>query len=72
VRFKLATQPSSKLPVTVAWYWPDGRLLGTAPKANRPDVVTGITLSTGIQSGLWTAELRAGDRIVKRIAVRIG
>jgi Divergent InlB B-repeat domain len=72
VRFKLATQPSSNLPVTVAWYWPDGRLLGTAAKANRPEVITGITQSTGIQSGLWTAELRAGGRIVKRVAVRIG
>ncbi len=70
--FRLATQPASNLPVTVAWYWPDGRPLGTVSKANRPEIVSFLRLGSGLPSGAWIAELRAGNRIVKRLTVRIG
>jgi hypothetical protein len=70
--FRFATQPASGRPLTVAWYWPDGRLLGTVQKSNRPEVVTHLESSVPIDRGTWVAELRAGSQIVQRLAVPIG
>jgi hypothetical protein len=72
--FRFATQPSTKLPVTVTWYRPDGASLGFAKKSNRPEIVTFIRTgaSSGLPSGSWIAELRAGKRIVMRLRVPVG
>lgn len=71
-QFRLATQPSTRLRLTVAWYWPNGRLLGTVEKANRPGISSVLRLSSGLPRGRWVAELRAGAKVVKRLTVRIG
>jgi uncharacterized repeat protein (TIGR02543 family) len=70
--FRFATQPSSRLPVTVRWYRPNGRLLGAVKKSNRPEVVSFMRLGTGLPGGAWVAELRAGGKVVRRLTVRIG
>lgn len=70
--FRLATQPAKRLRLTVAWYWPNGKLLGTTPKANRPEISSFLKLGSGLPSGSWFAELRAGRTVVKRLTVRVG
>jgi hypothetical protein len=70
--FNLATQPSSRLPVSVTWYWPDGKRLGSIQKNNRPQITSYITLSKGLPPGRWTAELDAGAKKIKRLTIRIG
>lgn len=69
--FRFATQPLKRMPVTVTWYRPNGSKLGTVVKANRPEVESFMVFGPGLPSGLWTAELRAGGRVAKRLAVRI-
>jgi uncharacterized repeat protein (TIGR02543 family) len=71
-RFQLAAQPLSRAPVTVTWYRPNGSKLATVAKSNRPEVASVLQFTKGIPPGLWVAELRAGGRIAKRLAVRIG
>jgi hypothetical protein len=75
--FRLQTQPVSRLPVRVYWYWPKhgpmhGKLLGVDPKSNRPVIVSGIQELSGIPSGTWLAVLRAGPMPVKQLSVRVG
>lgn len=71
-RFRFATQPLTKLEaLTVTWYWPNGRKIGTVEKANRPEVDSFLSFAPGLPRGRWLAVLAAGGRIVKRLAVRI-
>jgi hypothetical protein len=69
--FRFEAQPRRGRILSVSWYYPNGRLLGTVLKPNRPVVSSFIRSDAGIAGGLWVAELRAGGRIVKRLAVRI-
>jgi hypothetical protein len=71
-QFRLATQAVASLPLSVSWYYPDGRLLGTIAKPNRESVQSYIALPAGLPSGRWVAELRAGNVIVQRLGVPIG
>jgi hypothetical protein len=70
--FRFATQPSTKLPVTVTWYRPSGAKLGFVKKSNRPEIVSFLRTGAGLPSGAWVAELRAGKKIVTRLRVRVG
>ena len=70
-RFRMAVQPARGRRLTVSWYWPDGRLLGTVPKANRPQIVTFIRAVIPLPTGAWKVTLRAGRTIVKEQLVRI-
>ena len=70
-RFRMAAQPARGRRLTVSWYWPDGRLLGTVAKANRPEIVTFIRAATPLPTGAWKVTLRAGRTIVKEQLVRI-
>jgi uncharacterized repeat protein (TIGR02543 family) len=70
--FRFATQPVARLPLTVTWYYPNGKKLGTVKKSNRPEITSFLKLGSGLPSGSWVAELRAGQRIVTRLSVRIG
>ena len=36
--FSYQTQPGAELPITIAWYAPNGRLVGSAHEPNRPEV----------------------------------
>jgi hypothetical protein len=70
--FRFESQPLVNGPLTVSWYWPDGRLLGSVRKSNRPVISSFLRLATGLPNGLWRAELRARGRVVQRLAVRVG
>jgi Divergent InlB B-repeat domain len=72
--FQFETQPRPALPLAVTWYEPNGRVLGTASKSNRPVIVSSVRslVGTPLTRGSWVAELRAGARIVRRLNVRVG
>src|SRR5262249_20940289 len=36
------SQPARSAQITIRWYWPNGKLLGTIKKSNRPTVVSFI------------------------------
>jgi hypothetical protein len=70
--FVFAAQPGAGQSLTASWYRPDGSLLGSATKANRPRVFTFIRSGAALPTGVWRAELEAGGKIVKVLRVRIG
>jgi hypothetical protein len=69
--FQLEAQPKRTLKVTVSWFSPSGKLVGTIEKPNRPDVESFARSELGLGSGLWRVELRAGTKLVKQLAVRV-
>jgi uncharacterized repeat protein (TIGR02543 family) len=71
--FRFETQPAMSKKLTIHWFWPGtkGRL-GFVQKSNRPVVSSYLRLASGLPSGLWRAELRAGNRVVQTLGVRIG
>jgi hypothetical protein len=58
--------------VSVRWYRPNGAVLGTVQKSNRPIVSSYMRLTGGIPSGVWRAELRAANKIVSVLSVPVG
>lgn len=66
--FRFETQPT-RSPIVAAWYAPDGRLIGTARKSNRPTIVTGIGSPIGLGAGTFRVELSAGGRVIRRLNV---
>jgi len=68
--FRFQTQPAADT-LTASWYYPDGRLVDTVPKSNRPVIETGIGSAGAIPSGAWKVELRAGAKLVKKMSVKI-
>jgi hypothetical protein len=60
------------LPISVAWYRPNGKLIGSVRKSNRPEIVSSLGAPAGIPNGMWFAVLRAGSKVVTRLAVSIG
>ena len=70
--FRFETQPRLSQKLSVHWYWPDGRHLGEVQKSNRPVISSYLKLDSGLDSGLWVAELRAGKRVIQRLSVRVG
>jgi hypothetical protein len=69
--FKFASQPTAE-PLTVTWFQPNGTVVGSKQKNNRPTIQTGIGNAAGIPSGTWRVELSAGGKLVKRFNIRIG
>jgi hypothetical protein len=68
--FDFATQPTtSREPIVATWYAPDGRLIGTATKSNRPNIKTGIGSTIGLAAGTFRVELSAAGRVVRRLNV---
>jgi uncharacterized repeat protein (TIGR02543 family) len=70
--FRFETQPRLGQKLTVRWYYPDGRVIGDVQKSNRPVISSFLRQTTGLASGLWIAELRAGKRVIQRLSIRIG
>jgi len=70
--FVFQNQPARQRRLTVSWYWPNGHLLGTVVKANRPTLVSFLKSNVPLPSGGWRAELRAGGKVVSELRVRIG
>jgi Divergent InlB B-repeat domain len=71
VHFVFGSQPDPDVPVSVAWYSPDGKLLGVAPKTNRRDVDSSITSGGQLPKGTWRADLRAGGAVVDTVTVQV-
>jgi hypothetical protein len=71
VHFVFAAQPSAGGAVSVAWYRPDGKLLGVAQKPNRPDVTSAISSGSPLPKGTWRVDLRAGPTVVKSLVVHV-
>jgi hypothetical protein len=69
--FVLQTQPRRGARVTVSWYWPNGRLLGTVAKNNNPRIVSVLGSAVPLPPGTWRAVLRAGTSVVSTLGVRI-
>lgn len=69
--FQFETQPLLG-PITATWYAPNGTLIGSSTKNNRPRITTGIGSAGGLAAGLFRVDLAAGGRIVKRLSVRVG
>jgi hypothetical protein len=66
VHFVFASQPPDKnVPVSVLWFQPNGKLLGTAPKSNRPTVDSSISSNAPLPKGTWKVELKVGSTITK-------
>ena len=70
--FRFATQPLMN-PITATWYDLNGRLVGTIRKNNRPVISTGIGSATSgpIPSGRYRVVLKAGDRTIKTVRIRV-
>jgi hypothetical protein len=69
--FVFAAQPAAGQSLTVSWYRPDGSLLGSAQKSNRPRIFSFIKSGSPLPSGVWRAELKAGAKLVRVLRVRI-
>ncbi len=69
--FVLQNQPIRRLRLTITWYWPDGRLLGSVVMSNRPSLVSFLRSNVALSTGGWRAELRAGGRVVSELLVRV-
>jgi hypothetical protein len=69
--FYYQTQPGAKLPITIAWYEPNGKLAGQIREANRPDVSCRVGSSGPLPKGAWRADLRSGTTVVKSITVQV-
>jgi hypothetical protein len=71
VRFVFAAQPSARAALSVAWYQPDGKLLGVAQKPTRPAVTSAFSSGSPLPKGTWRVDLRAGSTVVKSLAVHV-
>ena len=70
--FRFAQQPAASLVLRVAWYWPNGRFLGSVRKANTATVSSFLRDVRALPRGCWRAELYAGSTRIKRQLVKIG
>jgi hypothetical protein len=66
--FRFETQPT-RGPIVATWYAPDGRLIGTSEKNNRPTIATGVGSPIGLAAGTFRVELSAGGRVIRRLNV---
>jgi hypothetical protein len=71
VHFIFATTPTSKQSSSIAWYEPNGKLLGVAKKSAAPTVTSSISSTSNLPAGTWHAELRVGHKVVESLAIPI-
>ncbi len=71
VTFAFQAPPKSNQKLTVSWFEPNGKLLGTASKPSGPTVTSSIKSNAVLPSGAWRAELRSGRTLVKSLAINI-
>ena len=69
--FAFQTQPKRGQRISVAWFWPDGHLLGKITKPNRPTVTSSLGSTQPLPAGNWRAELRVGGTVVSALRVAI-
>jgi hypothetical protein len=71
VHFYYQTQPSTKTPITISWYAPTGRLVGSVTEPNRPDLQSRVGSTAALPKGAWRADLRSGTTVVKTVTVNV-
>ena len=73
--FRLAALPKPDRVLTVSWYGPDGKPVGSPVRRPRSALViswVGTTNAVPLRNGVRRAVLRAGRTVVKRLTFRIG
>jgi cell division septation protein DedD len=71
VHFEFQSQPRAGKPLTVSWFQPNGKLLGTAAKSPGTDVTSSIKSGSNLPVGAWHVDLRSGSTLVKRVTIQI-
>jgi hypothetical protein len=71
VTFDFQAQPRPGQKLTISWFEPNGKLLGTASKPGSPIVTSSIRSNAPLPSGAWHVELRSGGTLVKSVAVDV-
>jgi uncharacterized repeat protein (TIGR01451 family) len=69
--FHFLTRPARGRSITVAWTGPS-RTGTPVPKLNRASVDAVVQTGKRIPSGRWTATLRVGGVVVRRVVIRVG
>ena len=70
--FVFASQPRRGEKLSVRWFSPAGKLVGSRSESNRPTVQTSVRSNAPIQRGRWRVELRAGRTVISTHTVDIG
>src|SRR6185436_15559191 len=70
--FVYASQPRRGKPVSVRWFAPGGKPIGTTAKPNRPTVQTTIWSRAALPKGRYLVELLSGKSVVAVHTVAIG
>ena len=71
VTFDFGAEPKSGQALTIAWFMPNGKLLGTAKKPSAPTVTSSIQSNAPLPTGSWHVDLRAGNTVVKSVAITV-
>ncbi len=71
VTFDFQTQPRSNQKLTISWFEPSGKLLGTVTKPSGRTVTSSIKSNAALPRGAWRVELRSGGTLVKSVAVDV-
>jgi hypothetical protein len=71
VRFEFQSQPHAGKALTVSWFQPNGKLLGTAAKSPGSAVASSIKSGSNLPAGAWHVDLRAGGTLVRRVTIQI-
>jgi hypothetical protein len=69
--FVFAAAPTSKRSLSIAWYEPNGKLLGVAKKAAGLTITSSISSESNLPPGTWRADLRLGNKVVETLLVPV-
>jgi hypothetical protein len=71
VRFTFQTVPATNHKLTIAWYLPSGRLVGTVTRLPRHTIIGFVKSSAPLPKGVWRIDLRFGHILVKQLQIPI-
>ena len=57
--------------LTISWFEPNGKLLGSASKPSGPTVTSSIKSNAALPRGAWRVDLRSGGTLVKSVAINV-
>jgi hypothetical protein len=71
VTFDFQAQPKAGHNLTISWFEPNGKLLGTASKPSGSTITSSIKSNSALPRGAWRVELRSGGTLVKSVAINV-
>jgi hypothetical protein len=71
VHFAFQTEPTGDHKLSIAWYLPNGRLVGTATKTPGSRITSSVKSNLPLPKGTWRIDLRFGQVLVKQLDVPI-